>query len=110
VLILGCGYVGRREGDPWVGLCDTHRGATQFNGLTQDSGIRGRLSARLGVLAGLERSVNSLSQPAKMVLFSTGLPAFWEPLSPGQVGKWVLSRGGRQVLSSQFLDPEEGPG
>ena len=73
-------------------------------------GIRGRLSARLGVLAGLERSVNSLSQPAKMVLFSTGLPAFWEPLSPGQVGKWVLSQGGRQVLSSQLLDPEEGPG
>ena len=51
-----------------MGLCDMHRGATQVDGLTQDSGIRGRLSARLGVLAGLERSVNSSSWPAKMVL------------------------------------------
>lgn len=51
-----------------MGLCDTHRGAIQVNGLTQDSGIRGRLSARLRVLTGPERNVNGSSWPVEMVL------------------------------------------
>lgn len=46
----------------------THRGAIQVNGLTQDSGIRGRLSARLRVLTGPERNVSSSSWPVEMVL------------------------------------------
>ena len=73
--VWAVGTWGGGEGDPWVGLSDTHRGATQVSGLTQDSGIQDRLSARLGVPAGLKVSVNSLSWSAEMVWFSTGLPA-----------------------------------
>lgn len=67
--VWAVGTWGGGEGDPWAGLSDMHRGATQVNGLTQDSGIRDRLSARLGVPAGLEVSVKSLSWSAEMMWF-----------------------------------------